>query len=330
VWPEIFTLELFGFSLPLRSFGLLVAIGFLVALSLAQKLAVRYGADPKRDPERFADVGWWILIGVIAGGRCAFVLVNFDHYGAHPLDILKVWEGGLVMYGGLIGAMSLGIWKAKRVGLEPWRACDYGLTAGFLGQAIGRLGCLAVGDDYGKLSDLPWAITFPNPLPAGSAFAPELAGMSVHPTQPYMTLKALSLFFIGLWLLRNKKFHGQVTASLFALYGLFRGFVEFFRGDDFARGGIFKDGFAPDDITAHLQSLGLADPYGRISDIPRYQEMLREGAEKLRPELLVSTSQMVGMVSIVLGSALYLYLRSRKDLRIAPAPAPMSQNGAKA
>ena len=140
--------------------------------------------------------------------------------------------------------------------------------------------------------------------------------MSVHPTQPYMTLKALSLFFIGLWLLRNKKFHGQVTATLFMLYGVFRAFVEMYRGDDFARGGIFKEGLSPSEVTAHLQTLGLTDPYGRISDIPRYQQMLRDGVENLRPELMISTSQMVGMVSVLLGGALFLYLRSRKDLRI--------------
>ena len=142
MWPELFTIPFL--DLPLRSFGLLVALGFLVGVGVGSKLAARYGADTKLDPQRLADVSWWVLIGAILGARIAFVLVNFDHYSSHPGDILKVWEGGLVMYGGLILAVLLGIWKARQMGMPAWQTLDYGLTAGFLGQAVGRLGCLAV------------------------------------------------------------------------------------------------------------------------------------------------------------------------------------------
>ena len=130
MWPELFTIPFLDF--PLRAFGLLVATGFLVGVSVGSKLAARHGSDLKNDPEKFADVSWWVLIGVILGARIAFVIVNAEHYIDHPGDILKIWEGGLVMYGGLIGAITMGAIKSNRLGMPKWQTLDYGITAGFL------------------------------------------------------------------------------------------------------------------------------------------------------------------------------------------------------
>jgi phosphatidylglycerol:prolipoprotein diacylglycerol transferase len=325
VWPELFTIPLLG--LPLRSFGLLVAAGFLVGVAMGSKLAGRYGADRRHDGERFAEVSWWVLIGVILGARLAFVLVNLDHYRQHPGDILKVWEGGLVMYGGLILAVTLGVWKAKRLGMPGWQSLDYGLTAGFLGQAIGRIGCFMVGDDYGAPTDLPWAVTFPDPLPAGSAFAPELVGVPVHPAQFYMSAKALALFLLGLWLLKNKRFHGQVALLLVMGYAVLRFLVEFTRFDMTARGGWFREGLDPASVNAKLAEMGVAAPSGRITDLERYRELLREGVEGVYPVLVLSTSQIVAIVTFVLASAGLLVLRRVSALRVGPhwPPAPETE-----
>jgi len=320
VWPELFTIPIVG--VPLRSFGLLVALGFLIGVAMGSKLAGRFGADRKHDPERFADVSWWILVGVILGARLAFVLVNFGHYAQHPADILKIWEGGLVMYGGLILAVLLGVWKAKRLGMPGWQTLDLGLTAGFLGQAIGRIGCFLVGDDYGAPTSLPWAVTFPSPLHDGSAFPPELAGVPVHPAQFYMSLKALSLFFLGLWMLRNKRFHGQVALVLIMGYALLRFLIEYVRFDAEARGGWFREGQSPADVHAHLHALGIATADGMITDLPRYQELLRAGAEGMYPQLLLSTSQMVAIVTFVLAGLLLVILRKRPELQVGPAWPP--------
>jgi len=314
VWPELFTIPFLDF--PLRSFGLLVALGFLVGVSTGSKLAGRYGANKELDPQRFADVSWWVLIGVILGARLAFVLVNIDHYASHPADILKVWEGGLVMYGGLILAVVLGVWKAKRLGMPGWQTLDYGLTAGFLGQAIGRLGCLAVGDDFGAPTAVPWAITFPDPLPAGSAFEATLASVPVHPTQLYMSLKALSLFFFGLWLLKRKKFHGQVALLLIMGYAVLRFVVEYFRFDMVARGGIFKEGAAPADVSAYLNSVGVADSAGRITDVATYRELLIQGDPLAYPHLLLSTSQMVGIATFAIAALVYVVMRKMPELQV--------------
>ncbi len=316
MWPELFTIPLF--DIPLRSFGLLVALGFIVAVAMASKLAGRYGNNLETDPQGIADVSWWILIGVILGARLAFVLVNLKHYSQHPQDILKVWEGGLVMYGGLILAVLLGVWKAKRIGMPAWQSLDYGLTAGFLGQSVGRIGCFLVGDDYGAPTDVPWAVTFPEPLRVGSAFAPELSTVAVHPTQFYMSLKALSLFFLGVWLLKRKKFHGQVSLVLLMGYAVLRYVVEMFRFDMKARGGIYRDGHTPADVSHFLHENGITNVTGKIIDLEGYRTMLREGVEEASPQLLLSTSQMVGIVTFVLALGLFLILRRRADLQVKP------------
>lgn len=315
MWPELFTIP--GIDRPLGTFGLLVATGFLIGLAVAGKLFRRYGADRVNDPQKFGDVAMWILIGVIAGGRLAFVLVNLGDYLEDPLSILYIWEGGLVMYGGFILAVVLGVWKAKRMHMPAWQSLDVGLTAGFLGQAIGRLGCLAVGDDYGAPTDVPWAITFPDPLPHGSAFAPELAGVPVHPTQLYMALKALALFLVGLWLLKRKRFHGQVALTLMAGYAVLRFVIEYFRWDSKARGGIYADGGSPADVMARMQELGIADAAGRI-DAAAYRQALADGVAGLNPELLLSTSQMVGIAMFVFALGMLLVLRARPELRTGP------------
>jgi len=286
VFPELFRFTLFGHVIPLRTFGLFVAAGFLVAVWKATRLSFKYG-NPK-DHESAGDIAWWVLIGVIGGGRLAYVLVHLDYFLGNPLRIFAIWEGGLVMYGGLILASVLGLWKMHKNGLDLWRTGDFALTAAFLGQAIGRLGCFSVGDDYGRVTDVPWALHLPDPLPQGSLFPPELAGKFVHPTQLYMALSALSLFLFGLWLLRRRRFKGQVFCILLAGYAVLRFMNELFRADFKARGGIWS--LSP-------------------------EEAARQGAE---PVLFLSTSQLVGLTVIPLALGLYLWLRRRPGGAIEP------------
>ena len=257
----------------------------MIGVWMATRLASKYGEDKVRDPQAVPDIAWWCLIGVIAGGRLAYVLVNLPYFLQNPLKIVAIWEGGLVMYGGLILAATLGAWKARQLGLRVSAALDWGLTGGFLGQAIGRIGCLMVGDDYGRPTDVAWALRVPDPLPQGSLFPGDLAGQLLHPTQPYMQLKALSLFLLGLWLLKNKRFHGQVAATLVGGYAILRFVIEYFRGDSNARGGIFKEGFGPGEVPQH------------------------------EVELLLSSSQMISLV--VLPLAVFAYWRLSKN-RLAP------------
>src|SRR5258706_10733 len=101
-----------GLGYPIRTFGALVACGILFAMWLWGRFLAAYGDDPKEDPQ-------------------------------------SGWQGGLVMYGGLLGGILLGLLGARKYGLDPWNALDTALVCGFFGLVLGRVGCLMVGDDYG-------------------------------------------------------------------------------------------------------------------------------------------------------------------------------------
>ncbi len=218
-------------SIPIHSFGVMVMTGFLVGLWWATRLARKYGSDTQNDPEKISDLAFWILIGVLAGGRLFFVMQNYSLFQDNPFRILAFWEGGMVFYGGFLLSLWLGLRHAKKVGLDPWATADYMLVAGMLGYGIGRFGCLLVGDDYGSETTMPWALHVPDPLPKDSLFPPELAGHSIHPAQIYMAMNGFLIAAIGAWMLKRKKFKGQVAGMVLILYAVGRFLIEFFRGD---------------------------------------------------------------------------------------------------
>jgi len=262
----------------LKSFGVMVALGFIVGSWILGLLARRYGDDPEMDQERYASVTMWVLMGLFLGGRMLYVIVEVARYRStgdvtmpgygfmnDPFSILYVWQGGLVMYGGLTGAVVGGLLRARKLGLRTRHALDLGLTAGCFGQAIGRIGCLLVGDDYGQivpdhLTHLPFPITIevPRDLPDGSLFGYQNAGQTLWATQLWMTANALLLGAIAMWILSRRKWAGQITAWLLVLYPIGRFTVEEFRGDSVR--GLWFGGFLS---TSQLISIA-ALPFGLL------------------------------------------------------------------
>ena len=237
--------EIPGLNFKVRAFGVMVALGFLLGSWILGRLAARYGHDPKGDPQRYASITSWIVIGVILGARLMYVVVETlqgsqvgQGFLEDPLSIFYVWQGGLVMYGGMLGAIGFGMFRAWQLGVAPVHALDLGLVAGFVGQAIGRVGCLLVGDDHGKVvpegwSWLPFPITLrvPDPLPEESLFGLQNAGLQLWATQPLMSLKALLVAFIGWQMLKHRKYAGQVSLVVLVSYSVLRFGVEMLRGD---------------------------------------------------------------------------------------------------
>ena len=274
--PVLFTVP--GFDFPIRSFGVMLALGFLVGAHIWGRLIARHGEDPAGDPERVANITVAVLIGVVLGGRTFYVIVELLRYWASgdansagaqyvhdPVSIIAVWQGGLVMYGGFLGAIFLGMRSAKKHGLNPLNALDTGLTAGFIGQAIGRIGCLLVGDDFGsvvpagkenlpfplvvQVPDLTWLKANPDSL-----FPHELAGQTLWATQLWMSFNALVLAMIGMWLLRRRKYVGQTSLILIALYAATRFTIESFRGDTI-RGLWFGDTISTSQLISVVAAL---------------------------------------------------------------------------
>ena len=261
--------EIPGIGFPIRSFGLMVVLGFVVGSHFFTKLAGVYGDDPERDPLTYSRLPMWGLVGILLGARAFYVIVEIarassvgQRYLAEPLSIFYYWEGGLVMYGGLFGGVSLGLIGARRLGLAIAPVADLGLVVAFIGQAVGRIGCLLVGDDYGSVVTGRWrGLPFPIILhvpdlawlkanPA-SLFDHSLAGEVIWCTQLWMSLNGLLLFLIGRWLLKRRRYRGQVALQLLVLYSLTRSFIEAYRGDSVR--GLWFDGTLS---TSQLISLG--------------------------------------------------------------------------
>lgn len=242
--PILFTIP--GIDFPIRSFGLMVVLGFLLGSHVYAVLGQRYAQDPVREAPGFAAVPLWVLVGVLLGARAMYIAVEIlrgsetgQTYLDDPLKMLAYWEGGLVMYGGAFGGMALGLWAARKHQLRVWHALDLGLVAGMLGLSIGRIGCLLVGDDFGgrvppEYQHLPFPLTLrvPEVLPEGSLFGEDNAGQVLWATQPWMMVNALTIFAVGLWLLKRRRWEGQVAAQALVLYALGRSTIEHFRGDD--------------------------------------------------------------------------------------------------
>lgn len=201
-------------------YGVLVASGFLAGLWTASRRAVRYGISP----QEIGDSGPWILIGAILGARILYVLTYWNEsFAGKPLtEIFMIQHGGLVYYGGLIGAIVAVLIYCRWKKIPVWRFGDVMAPSIALGYVFGRLGCLMNGCCYGRACSLPWAITFP---PGSEIHGP------VHPTQIYDSLLNLALYGFLAWLYRRRKFDGQVFAIYLVCYAFTRSLVEYFRGD---------------------------------------------------------------------------------------------------
>lgn len=220
--PTLLELNLGFVTLPLHTYGLMIAIGFLSGISVVRKLAARNGLDP----DRIADLSFWLLLTGFIGARILFIITRIDYFLARPLEIFKVWEGGLVFFGGLITATAYAFWFFRKNKLDLWTMIDVLSPGVVVAHAFGRIGCLAAGCCYGRLTDVPWAIRLNSEL-----VDIQLRGMPIHPTQIYES-SALFILFAGLmWISKKKSFQGQVGLSYFMIYPIIRSVIEVFRGD---------------------------------------------------------------------------------------------------
>src|SRR5204863_5198879 len=183
-------------SLTVHWYGVMMALAFAAGLWTASRRALLQGIAA----EKILDSGLWLIVGAIVGARTLYVISYWqEHFAGKPIwEIFMVQKGGLVYYGGLIGA-SLGyIVYALKKKLPLWKGADILAPSIALGYVFGRIGCLMNGCCYGRVCDLPWAIHFPQ----GHETYPN----AVHPTQIYESLLNLGLYAGLAWLYRRKKF----------------------------------------------------------------------------------------------------------------------------
>lgn len=208
-----------------------MALGFFAGLWTATRRARIAGLSA----DSVGDVTLWIMLGSIVGARLVFVLTYWkQEFANEPIwEIFMIRHGGLVFYGGLIGATVAGIIFLRRKKLPVWKFADTLAPSVALGSAFGRIGCLLNGCCFGYKCDLPWAVRFPADH--------QTQGVPVHPTQLYDALLNIILYLTLAWLFRRKKFDGQIFALYLMGYAVFRSVAEHFRGDypaDHIHGGL--------------------------------------------------------------------------------------------
>jgi len=227
MYPEIFRIGNF----PINTYGVLLALAFLVALFIASRLGERDGLAR----ERIYDLGLWMLLAGLVGSKI-LMLVADPEYRENPWHLVSLdfLRSSGVWYGGLIGGLIAGFVLMRRHGLPWWTTADAFAPGVALGQSIGRQGCFAAGCCWGKPTALPWGVHF-------SEAGHEVTGVPIvdingatlhlHPTQLYESFAMLLIFLFLFWLHRRKRFSGQVLLAYATLYGITRFTIEFFRGD---------------------------------------------------------------------------------------------------
>jgi phosphatidylglycerol:prolipoprotein diacylglycerol transferase len=216
--PDLFTIGPFT----LHTYGLFVATGFFVGLLVTLKIGKAEGFGS----QQILDMGFLMILCAVIGSRLLYVLMNLSHYLRNPLEIFKVWQGGLVFSGGVILVIFGMFWYTRRHELSLLAIGDLWAPATALGQGIGRIGCFMAGCCYGAPTDLPWAVVFTHP----NCLAPQ--GVALHPTQLYSALTGFIIFGILLAIRSHKAFQGQVFLWYLILHSTARLFMERVRGDD--------------------------------------------------------------------------------------------------
>jgi len=211
---------IFG-PIPIRMYGLMVGIGFLLVIFLASRRARKEGIDP----ERIMDMGVYLMLAAIVGSRILYVLTNLHEFTANPFNVFAIWKGGLVFYGGLLAAIPVGFWYVRKHKLPVWKTADIMAPFIALGHAFGRLGCFFAGCCYGAVCNGPLCVTFHD----AHSLAP--LGIPLIPTQLIEAGGEFMLFGILLILWRHRKFDGQLFLLYPLFYSVMRFILEFFRGD---------------------------------------------------------------------------------------------------
>lgn len=243
MYPVLFRIG--GFTV--TSFGVMIALSFIVAGWILSKELGRKG----QDPEHAWDLCGYAAIFGILGAKIYYLLLHFPETAADPGRAI-LSRSGLVWYGGFILASLAILFRLHRLKLPIFTFADAIAPALAIGYAVGRVGCFLVGDDYGGPTDQPWGIAFPNGAPPSTAGnlrafgvrvpadVPDGTVMAVHPTQLYEVAMMLVIFAI-VWRLRKRfTVPGTLWFVWLALAGVERFIVEIFRAKDDRLLGVFS------------------------------------------------------------------------------------------
>ena len=235
--PVIFTIRLFGWEFPLRWYGVIVMIGVVVGAWMIERELKRRGENG----DRIWDALIWVLPAGIIGARLWYVfnasLGGNSSYFENPISIIRVWEGGLHIFGGFLFGVTALLLYLRLNKLDPWLFLDAAGPAALVGQGIGRIANFINQELYGPPTNLPWGI----PISAEHRLVQykdlnlfPVETTRFHPTFAYEMLWNFASAGLLLWLSRRYKEDlkpGALFAGWLVLAGVGRVIIEFFRPD---------------------------------------------------------------------------------------------------
>ena len=237
--PEIFSIDLFGMTLALRWYALAYIVGILIGWRIVVRAISRpdlwRNDTPVMTRQQVEDLLFWVILGVILGGRLGYVLFYQPaYYLQNPGQILRVWEGGMSFHGGAIGVILAGLIFTLRKRINTISTGDMVCLGLAPGLFLGRLANFINAELWGRPTDLPWGVAFPT---VSAQNCPDVVGICArHPSQLYeallegLILGALLIYMA--WRRGALKYEGLIGGTFLTGYGLARFAVEFVRQPD--------------------------------------------------------------------------------------------------
>ena len=208
-------------SFEIRWYSLAYILGIIIGWILCKKIFIK-NLDIN---QKFDDYITYLIIGIVIGGRLGYVLFyNFNYYINNILDIFKIWQGGMSFHGGLLGIIVASILFAKKNNQDLFVYTDLVSLVAPIGIFFGRLANFINSELYGKVTEVPWAVTFV-----------QVDNLSRHPSQLYEAIFEGIILFILLLYFRSKNFlakPGLISGLFLIFYSVFRFCIEFFRVPD--------------------------------------------------------------------------------------------------
>ena len=224
-------------------YGIMYLLGFAAAWWLGRR-RIRAGRLPGVGEQAFGDLMFYAMLGVVLGGRIGYILFyDLSTYLAHPLQVFKIWEGGMSFHGGLVGVLVATWLWARRQKLHFFDVADFIAPLVPPGLGFGRLGNFINGELWGKYTHAGWGVVFPQAEPSLQGMPPAelqaqfasgaLNALARHPSQLYQAVLEGLVLFVVLWTYSARPRPRYALSGLFALlYGVFRFAVEFVRVPD--------------------------------------------------------------------------------------------------
>jgi phosphatidylglycerol:prolipoprotein diacylglycerol transferase len=211
--------------LTIHTYGFMMAVGVAFGLWFIYAQAKKAGLDANR----IMDAAFYTIIVSLIGAKLMLFVSNISYYVSYPRELFALARSGGVFQGGLTFGVIYALWYFRRKKIPTWQTADLIAPALALGHGFGRIGCFSAGCCYGSECALPWATVFNN------EYASELTGVHLHtplhPVQLYEAVLNFLNFGVLFFILKKKKFDGQVFAFYIVNYSVIRFITEYFRGD---------------------------------------------------------------------------------------------------